>query len=151
MPNFKFITQSSSSGLVDFDPEPEKTVRKNLRKIREILEKSSTRVKKERAKSSTMNDPNENMDLPRANEFENPPDGIPRVLPLNVDPPLRGNGNNVNIIPKHEVNLPVAPRTMMDYCRPNLDGASTSISRLRVAANNSEIKPNVIQMVQQYV
>ena len=40
---------------------------------------------------------------------------------------------------------------MMDYCRPNLDGASTSIARPRVAANNFEIKPNVIQMVQQYV
>ena len=122
-----------------------------MRKIREILEKSPTRVRKERIESSTMNDPNENMDLSIANEFKNPPDGIPRVPPLNADPPLGGNGNNVNIIPEHGINPPVAPRTMMDYCRPNLDGASSSIARPRVAINTFEIKPSVVQMVQQCV
>ena len=43
------------------------------------------------------------------------------------------------------------PRTMSDYARPNLMGAESSILRPTVAANNFEIKPNVIQMVQQFI
>ena len=55
------------------------------------------------------------------------------------------------IIPPVGVNPPVAPITMSDYCRPNRDGASTSIARPQVQANTFEIKPSVIQMIQQYV
>ena len=43
------------------------------------------------------------------------------------------------------------PRTMSDYARPNLMGTESSILRPTVAANNFEIKPNVIQMVQQFI
>ena len=74
-----------------------------------------------------------------------------RVPPFDVVPIREGNGNNVPITPPAGVNPPVAPMTMLDYCRPNLDGASTSIARPRVQANTFDIKPNVIQMVQQCV
>ena len=40
---------------------------------------------------------------------------------------------------------------MLDYARPSLDGTQSSITRPTVAANTFEIKPNIIQMVQQYV
>ena len=43
------------------------------------------------------------------------------------------------------------PMTMSDYARPNLTGAESSILRPTVAANNFEIKPNIIQMVQQFI
>ena len=43
------------------------------------------------------------------------------------------------------------PITMSDYARPNLMGAESSILRPTVAANNFEIKPNIIQMVQQFI
>ena len=38
-------------------------------------------------------------------------------------------------------------RTMMDYARPSRDGATPSITRSTVAANNFEIKPAIIQMI----
>ena len=46
---------------------------------------------------------------------------------------------------------PEQQRTMSDYARPSLMGTESSIVRPAVAANNFEIKPNIIQMVQQYV
>ncbi|KAK8926414.1 hypothetical protein KSP39_PZI018814 [Platanthera zijinensis] len=42
-------------------------------------------------------------------------------------------------------------RTMSDYARPNLEGTETSIVRPAIANNNFELKPSIIQMVQQYV
>ena len=42
-------------------------------------------------------------------------------------------------------------RTMFSYARPNMSGTKSSIVRPAVAANNFEIKPNIIQMVQQFV
>ena len=42
-------------------------------------------------------------------------------------------------------------QTMMDYARPPLHGVASSISRPNVAPNNFEIKPQVIQMVQNQV
>ena len=126
MPICCYVTQSLSSCLANFDLEPEKTVRKNLKKIKKIFDSSPPRIRRETAKSSRMD--NQPIDPPRVDEF---------VDPLNVDPALARNG----------VNPPVAPRTMLDYCRPNLDGASTSIARPRVQANTFEIKPSVIQMV----
>ncbi|KAA3484820.1 RING-H2 finger protein ATL63 [Gossypium australe] len=40
---------------------------------------------------------------------------------------------------------------MYDYVKPNLTGAESSIVRPAVAANNFELKPNTIQMIQQCV
>ncbi|KAA3456048.1 Retrotransposon gag protein [Gossypium australe] len=44
-----------------------------------------------------------------------------------------------------------APRTMYDYAKPNLTGTESSIVRPDIAANNFELKPNTIQMIQQFV
>ncbi|KAA3483462.1 Transposon Ty3-I Gag-Pol polyprotein [Gossypium australe] len=44
-----------------------------------------------------------------------------------------------------------APRTMYDYAKPGLTGTESSIVRPTIAANNFELKPNIIQMVQQFV
>ncbi|KAG8499425.1 hypothetical protein CXB51_005933 [Gossypium anomalum] len=44
-----------------------------------------------------------------------------------------------------------APRTMYDYAKPNLTGIESSIVRPTIAANNFELKPNTIQMIQQFV
>src|SRR5262249_3638448 len=42
-------------------------------------------------------------------------------------------------------------RTMMDYAKPSFDGTNSSITRPTVAANNFEIKPPIIQMIQNIV
>jgi len=44
-----------------------------------------------------------------------------------------------------------APRTMYDYAKPSLTGTESSIVRPTIAANNFELKPNTIQMIQQFV
>ena len=41
-----------------------------------------------------------------------------------------------------------ARRTLADYARPTLEGAASSIVRRPVNARNFELKPNMIQMVQ---
>ena len=52
----------------------------------------------------------------------------------------------------HQQENPVfQPMTMADYARPSLNGAESSIVRPTIAANNFEIKPNMIQMVQHNV
>ena len=71
---------------------------------------------------------NEDVNFPKGNQFENPMGNVERVPPFDAIPLREGNGNNVPIIPLAGVNPPVAPMTMLDYCRPNLDGASTSIA-----------------------
>ena len=48
-------------------------------------------------------------------------------------------------------NMEDQTRTMSDYAKPSLTGTQSSITRPAVAANNFEIKPNIIQMVQQLV
>ena len=40
---------------------------------------------------------------------------------------------------------------MYDYAKPNLTGTESSIVRLAIAVNNFELKPNTIQMIQQFV
>ncbi|KAK5811717.1 hypothetical protein PVK06_027078 [Gossypium arboreum] len=40
---------------------------------------------------------------------------------------------------------------MYDYAKPSLTGTESSIVRLAVAANTFELKPNTIQMIQQFV
>ena len=45
----------------------------------------------------------------------------------------------------------LAPHTMFYYTKPTLIGAELSIVRPTINTKNFEIKPNRIQMVQQYV
>ena len=49
------------------------------------------------------------------------------------------------------VNQNLAPRTMYDYAKPSLTGTESNIVRPVVAANTFELKPNTIQMIQQFV
>ena len=44
-----------------------------------------------------------------------------------------------------------APRTMYDYAKPTLTGIESSIVRPATGANTFELKPNTIQMIQQFV
>ena len=53
--------------------------------------------------------------------------------------------------PAITANQNPAPRTMYDYAKPSLTGAKSSIVRPTVAANTFELKPNTIQMIQQFV
>ena len=46
------------------------------------------------------------------------------------------------------VNQDPAPRTMYDYAKPTLTRTESSIVRPVIAANNFEMKPNTIQMIQ---
>ncbi|KAK5772177.1 hypothetical protein PVK06_048453 [Gossypium arboreum] len=55
------------------------------------------------------------------------------------------------VVAVNPVNLNPAPRTMYDYVKPNLTGAKLSIVGLAAAANSFELKPNTIQMIQQFV
>ncbi|XP_016667428.1 pentatricopeptide repeat-containing protein At1g62930, chloroplastic-like [Gossypium hirsutum] len=48
-------------------------------------------------------------------------------------------------------NLNPAHLTMYDYSKPTLTGAESSIARLAIVANNFKLKPNTIQMIQQFV
>ena len=52
---------------------------------------------------------------------------------------------------KGSVNMAEQQRTLSDYARPSLIGTKLSIMRPIVGINNFEIKPNVIQMVQQII
>lgn len=49
------------------------------------------------------------------------------------------------------INQNLAPRTMYDYAKLTLTGAESSIVRPAITANNFELKPNTIQMIQQFV
>ena len=53
--------------------------------------------------------------------------------------------------PAIAANQNPAPRTMYDYAKPSLTGTESSIVRPAVAANTFELKPNTIQMIQQFV
>ncbi|KAK5770379.1 hypothetical protein PVK06_046529 [Gossypium arboreum] len=55
------------------------------------------------------------------------------------------------VIAANPINQNPAPRTMYDYAKPNLIGTGSSIVRPAIAANNFELKPNTIQMIQQFV
>ncbi|KAG8491555.1 hypothetical protein CXB51_014801 [Gossypium anomalum] len=63
--------------------------------------------------------------------------------------------NQENLLPPaiaaDQVNQNQAPRTMYDYTKPNLTGTESSIVRPAIATNNFELKPNTIQMIQQFV
>ncbi|KAK5775910.1 hypothetical protein PVK06_043866 [Gossypium arboreum] len=49
------------------------------------------------------------------------------------------------------VNQNPVPRTMYDYAKPSLTGAESIIVRPAIGTNNFELKPNTIQMMQQFV
>ncbi|KAK5836214.1 hypothetical protein PVK06_011975 [Gossypium arboreum] len=53
--------------------------------------------------------------------------------------------------PAIAANQNPAPRTMYDYAKPSLTGTESSIVRPAIAVNNFELKPNTIQMIQQFV
>ncbi|KAK5785445.1 hypothetical protein PVK06_040032 [Gossypium arboreum] len=53
--------------------------------------------------------------------------------------------------PAIAVNQNPAPHSMYDYAKPSLTGTESSIVRPVVAANTFELKPNTIQMIQQFV
>ena len=40
---------------------------------------------------------------------------------------------------------------MYNYAKPTLTGTESSMVRPAIAANNFELKPNTIQMIQQFV
>ena len=80
------MTRSSSSGLADFDPEPERTILRNLRKIRGALQISPIRLRQERSDSSIMANQNEDVNLPEGNQFENPMGNVERVPPFDAVP-----------------------------------------------------------------
>ena len=49
------------------------------------------------------------------------------------------------------VNQNPTPRTMYDYAKRTLTGTESSIVRPAIVGNNFELKPNTIQMIQQFV
>ncbi|KAK5844687.1 hypothetical protein PVK06_000828 [Gossypium arboreum] len=53
--------------------------------------------------------------------------------------------------PAIAANQNLAPLTMYDYAKPSLTGTESSIVRPAVAVNTFELKPNTIQMIQQFV
>ncbi|KAK5772406.1 hypothetical protein PVK06_048694 [Gossypium arboreum] len=61
---------------------------------------------------------------------ENPGDQLPPAIAANQNP---------------------TPRTMYDYAKPSLTGTESSKVRPAIAANNFKLKPNTIQMIQQFV
>src|SRR5262249_28131703 len=56
-------------------------------------------------------------------------------------------------IPSEEsiTEMKEAQRTMMDYAKPSFDGSNSSITRPTVVTNPFEIKPVIIQMIQNTV
>src|SRR5262249_9626507 len=56
-------------------------------------------------------------------------------------------------IPSEESTTEMAEvqRTMMDYAKPSFDGTNSNIAQPMVAANTFEIKPAIVQMIQNTV
>ncbi|XP_073152285.1 uncharacterized protein [Henckelia pumila] len=52
---------------------------------------------------------------------------------------------------EHEGEDESAPRSMMDYAQPSFEGTRSSITRPVIRANQFEIKPAIIQMIQNHV
>ena len=53
--------------------------------------------------------------------------------------------------PANAINQDPTPCTMYDDAKHSLTGTESSIVRLAVATNTFELKPNTIQMIQQFV
>ncbi|KAG8498696.1 hypothetical protein CXB51_005123 [Gossypium anomalum] len=66
---------------------------------------------------------------------------------------MANNQNNLlpPVVAANPVDQNPTPRTMYDYAKPTLEGVESSIVRPAIAANNFELKPNTIQMIQQFV
>ena len=54
----------------------------------------------------------------------------------------------VSVVVEQSETMAAPWRCILDYARPNLDGATSSIIRPLIAGNNFELNPNFIQMVQ---
>ncbi|KAK5771558.1 hypothetical protein PVK06_047775 [Gossypium arboreum] len=70
-----------------------------------------------------------------------------------TQPPTEDTAKNQDnqLPPAIAMNQNPAPRTMYDYAKPSLTRTKSSIVRPAVAANTFELKPNTIQMIQQFV
>ena len=86
-------------------------------------------------------------------ELVEPNPKIKRIAVLRLREELRQREEELDIQFEQEQQVIMAEqqRTMFDYARPDMSGTESSIVRLAVAAKNFEIKPNIIQMVQQFV
>ncbi|KAK5772496.1 hypothetical protein PVK06_048785 [Gossypium arboreum] len=111
------MTRRNPSGLLLFDEEIDRTVRRNQREIRRSLR-------------YTENEQEDDTQPPTEEMAENQGNQLPPAIAVNQNP---------------------APRTMYDYAKPSLTGTESSIVRPTVAANTFELKPNTIQMIQQFV
>ena len=66
-----------------------------------------------------------------------------------VDPEMAEDPRReVILVGNNEVAREANPRALRDYAMPTVNGASSSITRPPVQANNFEIKPALIQMIQ---
>ena len=83
--------------------------------------------------------------------------------PLIFDPEIEKTCRRLRAVVQKEISPEVSipmdeqrviqqrERTMMEYATPSLNGTTSSITRPTVSANNFEIKPAIIQMIQQTV
>ncbi|KAK5803950.1 hypothetical protein PVK06_031599 [Gossypium arboreum] len=78
------------------------------------------------------------MENERENDTQTPTDEMAENPGNQLPPAIAANQNP-------------APRTMYDYAKPSLTRTESSIVRPAIAANNFELKPNTIQMIQQFV
>ena len=114
------MTRGHSKGLVDFNPEPERVIRRYKKEEKFKAEASSTSLGEEA--------PKEEMNIQEEDPVGDPP------------PPHQ--------IVQNRGRMDGLPRTNLDYSRPDLQGITSSVVRPRVQANNFEIKPSMIKMVQ---
>ena len=126
------MTRSRPEKVAEFNPEPERTFLRSKKKGKHRVESSSTSAKEELLKEKMELNPNDN--LGGNGNLENPVGNPPQHAQL---------VNNA----RDRQNRP--PRTNFDFARPNLLNMTSSIVRPPVQANNFELKPSVIQMVQQ--
>ena len=118
------MTRGQPKEIVEFNPEPERLIRKSRKREKFKVEASSSGLEEGQVRA----------------EMEN----IPHDNPAGDPPPP-------NPIVQHQYRgrMDDPPRTNSDFARPNLTEITSSIVRPRVEANNFELKPSVIRMVQQ--
>ncbi|KAK8957227.1 hypothetical protein KSP39_PZI000978 [Platanthera zijinensis] len=126
------MTRGNPSPLFDLDPEIERTLRHRLQ----------FRVPNFQDTESLGDTPNPSLIL-----SPSPSSSPPSSLSSSSHSPRSLSSSSSNM---GEPNA-VEQRTMSYYARPNLDEAQSSIVRPAIAPNNFELKPSIIQMVQQYV
>ena len=121
------MTRSRSKDFAEFNPEPERIVSHRRKRDKHIVESSQSGASADVAEKEM------------AELVGDCADGRNREDVV-VDPVENQAADNRND----------QPRTNSDFARPNLSGVNSSIVRPPVNANNFELKPAVIQMVQQY-